>query len=139
MNKHYNKKPGRPSLNKQHQMEEMLLPYFQQQLTAFSVSKMPNMPNIKTISRIFKKFARILDRQLDFDIEKAQREARAQLIFSFDKNLSLEILEYEHRMGSKLGEYQRNIIYDSTEDLGKLIPPLKNKIKHYESLENIAD
>jgi len=60
------------------------------------------------------------------------------LVDNFRK-LSLEILEYEHRMGSKLGEYQRNIIYDSTEDLGKLIPPLKNKIKHYESLENIAD
>jgi len=25
------------------------------------------------------------------------------------------------------------------EDLGKLLPALKNKIKHYESLENIVD
>ena len=55
------------------------------------------------------------------------------------RKLSLEILEYEHRMGSKLSEYQRNIIYNSMEDLEKLIPYLKNKIKHYESLENIAD
>jgi len=55
------------------------------------------------------------------------------------RKLSLEILEYEHRMDSKLSEYQRNIIYNSMEDLGKLIPSLKNKIKHYESLENIVD
>jgi len=55
------------------------------------------------------------------------------------RKLSIEISEYEHRMGSKLGEYQRNIIYNSMEDLGKLIPYLKNKIKHYESLENIVD
>ena len=69
-------------------MEEMILPYFQQGLTAFSVSKMPNKPNIKTVSRIFKKFARILDRELDFDVDKAQREVKARLIFSFDKNIS---------------------------------------------------
>ncbi len=55
------------------------------------------------------------------------------------RKLSIEISEYEHRMGSKLGEYQRNIIYNSMEDLGKLIPYLKNKIKHYESLENLVD
>ena len=42
-------------------------------------------------------------------------------------------------MGSSLGKYQRNIIYNSMEDLEKLIPYLKNKIKHYESLENIVD
>ena len=101
LEKHYDKKPGRPSLNKQHQMEEMVLPYFQQGLTAFSVSMMPNMPNNKTVSRIFKKFARILDRQLDFDVDKAQREVRAQLIFAFDKSLSItsdqiqELLDYK--------------------------------------------
>ena len=99
--KHYDKKPGRPSLNKQYQMEEMMLPYFQQGLTAFSVSKMPNKPNIKTVSRIFKKFARILDRELDRDVDKAQREVKARLIFSFDKNLSIiqdqiqELLDYK--------------------------------------------
>ena len=63
----------------------------------------------------------------------------AHVLMSNVRKLSLEISEYEHRMGSKLNEYQRNIIYDSMEDLGKLIPSLKNKIKHYESLENIAD
>jgi len=63
----------------------------------------------------------------------------AHVLVSNVRKLSLEISEYEHRMGSKLNEYQRNIIYDSMEDLGKLIPFLKNKIKHYESLENIAD
>lgn len=101
LEKHYDKKPGRPSLNKQHQMEEMVLPYFQQGLSALSISRMPNMPNIKTVLQIFKKFARILDRQLDFDVDKAQREARAQLIFAFDKNLSItwnqiqELLDYK--------------------------------------------
>jgi len=55
------------------------------------------------------------------------------------RKLSLEISEYEHRIGSKLSDYQRNIIYDSMEDLGKLIPALKNKIKHHESLEKIVD
>ena len=63
----------------------------------------------------------------------------AHVLMSNVRKLSLEISEYEHRIGSKLNEYQRNIIYDSMEDLGKLIPSLKNKIKHYESLENIAD
>ena len=101
LEKHYDKKSGRPSLNKQHQMEEMVLPYFQQGLSALSISRMPNMPNIKTVLQIFKKFARILDRQLDFDVDKAQREARAQLIFAFDKNLSItwnqiqELLDYK--------------------------------------------
>ena len=55
------------------------------------------------------------------------------------RKLSLEISEYEHRMDSKLSEYQRNIIYNSMEDLEKLIPYLKKKIKHYESLENKVD
>ena len=55
------------------------------------------------------------------------------------RKLSLEISEYEHSMGSKLSEYQRNIIYNSMEDLEKQIPFLKNKIKHYESLENKVD
>ena len=55
------------------------------------------------------------------------------------RKLSLEISEYEHRMDSKLSEYQRNIIYNSMEDLEKLILYLKNKIKHYESLEKKVD
>jgi len=41
---------------------------------------------------------------------------------------SLEISEYEHRMGSKLSEYQRNKIYNSMEELEKLIPNMENKI-----------
>ncbi len=38
-------------------------------------------------------------------------------------------------MGSSLSEYQRNVIYNSMEDLEKLIPYMKNKIKPTESLE----
>jgi len=53
------------------------------------------------------------------------------------RKLAFEISEYEHRMGSKLVEYQKNIIYNSMEDLQKLIPSLANKIKTYESLETV--
>jgi len=63
----------------------------------------------------------------------------AHVLMNNVRKLSLEISEYEHRMGSTLGDYQRNIIYNSMEDLEKLIPYLKNKIKHYESLENMVD
>ncbi len=62
----------------------------------------------------------------------------AHVLMDDVRKLSLEISEYEHRMTSTLGDYQRNIIYDSMEDLGKLIPSMKHKIKHFESLENIA-
>jgi len=51
------------------------------------------------------------------------------------RKLSLEISEYEQRMGSSLSEYQRNIIYNSMEELEKAIPYMKNKIKPAESLE----
>ena len=51
------------------------------------------------------------------------------------RKLSLEISEYEQRMGSKLSVYQRNKIHNSIDDLGKLIPYMKNKIKPTESLE----
>jgi len=50
------------------------------------------------------------------------------------RKLSLEISEYEQRMGSSLGEYQRNIIYNSMDELEKLIPYMKNKIKPTENL-----
>ncbi len=53
--------------------------------------------------------------------------------------LFLEISEYEQRMGSKLSKYQRNKIDNAVEDLGKLIPYMKNKIKPYQSLENKVD
>jgi len=55
------------------------------------------------------------------------------------RKYSLEISEYDHRMGSNLSEYQRNKIYNSMEDLEKLIPYMKNKIKPSEILENIVD
>ncbi len=55
------------------------------------------------------------------------------------QKLFLEISEYEQRMGSKLSKYQRNKIDNAVEDLGKLIPYMKNKIKPYQSLENVAD
>lgn len=55
------------------------------------------------------------------------------------RKYSLEISEYDHRMGSKLSEYQRNKIYNSMEDLEKLIPYMKNKIKPSEILENIVE
>jgi len=55
------------------------------------------------------------------------------------QKLFLEISEYDHRMGSKLSEYQRNKIYNSMEDLEKLIPYMKNKIRPSEVLENIVD
>jgi len=55
------------------------------------------------------------------------------------QKLFLEISEYEQRMGSKLNKYQRNKIDNAVEDLGKLIPYMKNKIKPYQSLENKVD
>jgi len=55
------------------------------------------------------------------------------------QKLFLEISEYEQRMGSKLSAYQRNKIDNAVEDLGKLIPYMKNKIKPYQSLENKVD
>ncbi len=55
------------------------------------------------------------------------------------QKLFLEISEYEQRMGSKLSKYQRNKIDNAVEDLGKLIPYMKNKIKPYQSLENKID
>ncbi len=51
--------------------------------------------------------------------------------------LSIEIAEYEQRMGSALGEYQRNVIYNSMEELENAIPYMKNKIKPTESLETV--
>ena len=55
------------------------------------------------------------------------------------QKLFLEISEYEQRMGSKLSTYQRNKIDNAIIDLGKLIPYMKNKIKPYESLDNITN
>ncbi len=51
------------------------------------------------------------------------------------QKLYVEITEYMERMGSNISEYQRNQINNSVDDLGKLIPRMKNKIKPTESLE----
>ena len=51
------------------------------------------------------------------------------------RKFSLEILEYEQRIGSKLGKYQRNKLDDSMEDLANVIHYMENKIKPAESLE----
>jgi len=51
------------------------------------------------------------------------------------RKLSLEILEYEQRMGSKLSENQRNKLDNSMEDLAKVIPYMENKIMPSEILE----
>jgi len=55
------------------------------------------------------------------------------------RKLSLEILEYEQRMGSKLSENQRNKLDNSMEDLAKVIPYMENKIIPSEILENTVD
>ncbi|MCH7966882.1 MAG: hypothetical protein IIB02_05630 [Thaumarchaeota archaeon] len=55
------------------------------------------------------------------------------------RKLSLDISDYDQILGSNLSEYQRNKIYTSMDELEKLIPYLKNKIKISESLENILD
>ena len=44
------------------------------------------------------------------------------------RKLSLEILEYEQRMGSTLTEYQKNKLDISMEDLAKVIPYMEKKI-----------
>ena len=55
------------------------------------------------------------------------------------RKLSIEISEYEQRIGPDLSEYQRNKIYNSMEDLEKLISYMKNKIDSSVSVENIID
>ena len=59
----------------------------------------------------------------------------AHELMAKSQGLLLEISEYEQRIGSKLGKYQKNKIDREIEDLGKLIPYIKNKIKPTESLE----
>ena len=53
------------------------------------------------------------------------------------RKISLELSEYEQRMGSSLSEYQRNTIFNSMEELEIVIPYMKNKIKPTESLETV--
>ena len=66
-------------------------------------------------------------------------EKESQRLLNRVRKLSLEISDYEHRMGTNLSEYQRNKIYNSMEDLQNLIPYMKNKIVSYESSENILN
>jgi len=66
-------------------------------------------------------------------------EKESQTLLNRLRKLSLEISDYEHRMGKNLSEYQRNKIYNSMEDLQNLIPYMKNKIISYESSENILN
>ena len=60
-------------------------------------------------------------------------------LLSMVRKLSLDISDYDQRLGSQLSDYQRNKIYASMDELEKLIPYMKNKIKISESLENILD
>ncbi len=59
----------------------------------------------------------------------------AHELIAKSQKLFVEISEYEQRMGSKLSKYQKNKIFSAIEDLGKLIPYIKNKIKPTEGLE----
>ncbi|MDX1595844.1 MAG: hypothetical protein R3327_02780 [Nitrosopumilaceae archaeon] len=55
------------------------------------------------------------------------------------QRVSLEISEYEYRMGTKLSDYQRNLIYNSIEEVEKLIPYLKKKVNPSQSIENFSE
>ena len=59
----------------------------------------------------------------------------AHELMAKSQGLFLEISEYEQRIGSKLSKIQKNKIDRAIEDLGKLVPYIKNKIKPTESLE----
>ncbi|MHA7734111.1 hypothetical protein [Nitrosopumilus sp. S6] len=60
---------------------------------------------------------------------------QAHELISQGQKLFVEISEYEARLGSHLSTYQKNKINEAVENLGKLIPYLKNKIKPSEILE----
>jgi hypothetical protein len=57
---------------------------------------------------------------------------KAHELMDNGQKIFLEISEYEQRIGSKISMQQRKKIEDAVEDLGKLIPYMKNKIKPYE-------
>ncbi|MHB8602476.1 MAG: hypothetical protein ACYC6W_06340 [Nitrosotalea sp.] len=57
---------------------------------------------------------------------------KAHELMDRGQKLFLEISEYEQRISSKISVQQRKNIEDAMEDLGKLIPYVKNKIKPYE-------
>ncbi len=60
---------------------------------------------------------------------------QAHELMEKSQKLFVEISEYEQRMGSKLTKYKKNKINSAVEDLGKLVPYMKNKIKPTEILE----
>ena len=60
---------------------------------------------------------------------------QAHELMEKSQKLFVEISEYEQRMGFKLTKYQKNKINSAVEDLGKLVPYMKNKIKSTEILE----
>ena len=61
--------------------------------------------------------------------------AEAHELMNTYRKLSLEILEYEQRMGSNLSEYQKNKLDTSMEDLAKVIPYMEKKIEPSAILE----
>ena len=65
--------------------------------------------------------------------------AEAHELMNTYRKLSLEILEYEQRMGSNLSEYQKNKLDTSMEDLAKVIPYMEKKIKPSDLLENKSE
>jgi len=54
---------------------------------------------------------------------------KAHELMDKGQKLYVEISEYEQRMGPKLGMQQKKNIEDAMEEMGKLIPYMKNKIK----------
>jgi len=83
--KKYSKKHGRPTEFEQQQMEELVLPFFQLGLSAFSASQRDGMPNVKTITKIFKKFRQALSEDLYYDLAKQQREVKAHFLVAYDQ------------------------------------------------------
>lgn len=53
---------------------------------------------------------------------------RAHELMDRGQKLYVEVSEYEQRIGPNLGMQQKKNIEDAMEDLGKLIPYMKNKI-----------
>lgn len=54
---------------------------------------------------------------------------KAHELMDKGQKLYVEISEYEQRIGPNLGMQQKKNIEDAIEEMGKLIPYMKNKIK----------
>ena len=54
---------------------------------------------------------------------------KAHELMDKGQKLYVEISEYEQRIGPRLGIQQKKNIEDAMEEMGKLIPYMKNKIK----------